>query len=316
MPALRLGTRSSALARRQTEFVAQALTAQVATAAGNDSDASQRSTVDLQTVVISTTGDRDQQSSLLTIGGQGVFVRQLEDALREGRIDVAVHSAKDIPSELLPGTTIAATLPRADVRDALVGGTLAGLPAGARVGTGSRRRVAQLRAARPDLEPADIRGNVGTRLRKLADGDYDAVILAAAGLQRLDQAHAVTELLSIDVMLPSPGQGVIALQIREHDEAARAALAPIDDAPTSTALRAERALLGMLGAGCALPIGGLAHVRAGEVVLVARVLDMRGERVIRAQESGPSDDPEAVGRRVAESLLARGARDLLQEVAS
>jgi hydroxymethylbilane synthase len=142
------------------------------------------------------------------------------------------------------------------------------------------------------------------------------VILAAAGLLRLDRADAVSELLSIDQMLPAPGQGVIALQIRDDDEAARAALRPIHDAATFTALRAERALLAELGAGCALPIGGLAHVRAGEVVLVARVFDMRGIRVIGVQESGPQDDSEAVGRRAAASLIARGARDLLQEAVS
>ena len=301
MSALRLGTRGSALARRQTESVAIALQAH-----GVKSDV----------VIVQTAGDRDRRSSLLTIGGQGVFVRQLEEALVDGRIDVAVHSAKDVPSELLPGTMIAATLPRADVRDALIGHTLDGLPAGARVGTGSRRRVAQLRAARPDVEPVDIRGNVDTRLRKLDEGEYDAVILAAAGLQRLDRAEAVTELLSIDRMMPSPGQGVIALQVRGDDSASQSALAAVDDAATSTALRAERALLAGLGAGCALPIGGLAHVRAGEVVLVARVLDMSGARAIGAQASGPGDDPESVGQRAVESLLARGARELLEAAVS
>ena len=209
MPALRLGTRGSALARRQTDAVAGALA---------------RRGVESAPLVVRTTGDRDATASLLVIGGQGVFVRQLEEALLDGRIDVAVHSAKDMPSDLLPGTTIAATLPRGDVRDALVGATLAGLAPGARVGTGSRRRVAQLLAARPDVAPLDIRGNVDTRLRKLADGQYDALILAAAGLERLGRAESVAELLPIDVMLPAPGQGVIALQIRDDNAHARAAV--------------------------------------------------------------------------------------------
>ncbi len=298
MASLRLGTRGSALARRQTDAVARAL-------AGRG--------IESTPVVVRTQGDRDAGASLLAIGGQGVFVRQLEEELLEGRIDVAVHSAKDVPGELLPGTAIAATLPRGDVRDALVGATLAGLPSGARVGTGSRRRAAQLLAARPDVAPADIRGNVDTRLRKLAAGDYDALILAAAGLERLDRTEAVAELLPIDVMLPAPGQGVIALQIRDDDARARDALSAIDHPPTGAALHAERALLRGLGAGCAVPIGGLARLRAGEVVLLARAIEVTGERVIAVQESGPADDPETVGRRAAERLLARGAREFLPE---
>ena len=301
MPALRLGTRGSALARRQTDAVAGALA---------------RRGVESAPVVVRTTGDRDATASLLAIGGQGVFVRQLEEALLDGRIDVAVHSAKDMPSDLLPGTTIAATLPRGDVRDALVGATLAGLAPGARVGTGSRRRVAQLLAARPDIAPLDIRGNVDTRLRKLADGQYDALILAAAGLERLGRTEAVAELLPIDVMLPAPGQGVIALQIRDDDAHTRDTVAQIDHPPTGVALRAERALLRTLGAGCAVPIGGLAHLRAGEVSLLARAIDITGRRVIAVQESGPASDPEAVGRRAGERLLARGAREFLPEPVS
>ncbi|PZC48533.1 MAG: hydroxymethylbilane synthase [Chloroflexi bacterium] len=301
MPPLRLGTRGSALARRQTELVAEALSA-----AG----------VDSEPLVIHTTGDRNLSASLLEIGGQGVFVREIEQALVEGRVDVAVHSAKDMPGELLPGTTVGATLPRADVRDVLVGSSLAGLAPGARVGTGSRRRVAQLLAARPDVVPAEIRGNVDTRLRKLSDGDYDAVILAAAGLERLGRAELVAESLPIDLMLPSPGQGVIALQVRDDDAATVAVLAAVDHAPTSTALRAERALLQTLGAGCSLPVAALAHLRANEVLLLTRVLDSRGEQWISVQESGPAADPEAVGRRAGEGLLARGARELLQEFVS
>lgn len=304
MPALRLGTRGSALARRQADIVAQALAG-----LGRPSE----------TVVVATSGDRDRSSSLLEIGGQGVFARQIEEELREGRIDVAVHSAKDVPTALLPGTALAAALPRADVRDALVSRkrmTLALLAAGATVATGSRRRVAQLRATRPDLVMVDVRGNVDTRLRKLEAGDFDALMLAAAGLDRLGRGEAIRERLPIDLMLPAPGQGVILLQTRSDDADTRAALRAVDHAPTMTALRAERAVLAALGAGCSLPVAALGHVRAGEVTLVAKVLDMAGRRVVTARETGPVAEPEAVGRRAGESLLARGAEAMLREPVS
>lgn len=298
VPPLRLGTRGSALALRQTELVTRALA---------------EAAVELEAVVIRTTGDRKASASLLEIGGHGVFVREIEQALLDGRIDIGVHSAKDLPGELLPGTRIGATLARADVRDVLVGSRLAELAPGARVGTGSRRRIAQLLAARPDLGPAEIRGNVDTRLGKLAGGEYDAIVLAAAGLDRLARHDVAAERIAVDVMLPSPGQGVIALQARLDDASVQAALAAIDHPPTHTALRAERAVLRRLGAGCELPVAALAHLRAGELLLLSRVLDPRGVQVIEVQESGPLDEAEAVGLRVGERLLARGARDLLQE---
>jgi hydroxymethylbilane synthase len=303
VPILRLGTRGSALARQQTQTVAAALAA---------------SGVDSELVPVSTTGDRDRRSSLLKIGGQGVFVRAIEEELRAGRIDIAVHSAKDVPTALLDGTSIAACLPRGDVRDVLIsdGLPLAALPDGARVGTGSRRRMAQLRTARPSLALVDIRGNVDTRLRKLAAGEYDALVLAAAGLQRLGRDDIAAEFLPIDVMLPAPGQAIIALQIRSGDASAAASLAPINDAHTSAALQAERAVLETLGEGCTLPVGALARARAGELVMIARVLDMSGEHAIGVQETGPIDDPEALGRRAGERLLVRGARELLQEMVS
>ena len=244
-------------------------------------------------------------------------MRQLEEALLAGRIDIAVHSAKDMPSDLLPGTTIAATLPRGDVRDALVGATLAGLAPGARVGTGSRRRVAQLLAARPDVAPLDIRGNVDTRLRKLADGQYDALILAAAGLERLGRTEAAAELLPIDIMLPAPGQGVIALQVREDDAYARDTWWP----RSITRRRASRcAPSGRCCArwGRAAPCRSAVWRTCGpsEVSLLARAIDITGRRVMAVQESGPAADPEAVGRRAGERLLARGAREFLPEPVS
>ena len=245
-----------------------------------------------------------------------MFVRQLEEALREHRVDVAAHSAKDIPPQLLEGTELVAFLPRADVRDALVsrdGRPLADLPPGALIGTSSRRREAQLRAQRPDLRAADIRGNVDTRLQKVSDGAYDAIVLAAAGLARLDRLNVVTEYLSLEVMLPSPGQGAIALQARRDDADTVAVLRRINHQPTALAVRAERALLRRLGAGCTLAVAALAQVRARELTLQARILSDDGARVVSAQRAGAAADPEALGDAVAEALLAQGADALLRE---
>ena len=299
---LRLGTRGSALALAQTAEAARALAAQ---------------SVETEQLIIESEGDRDRTTSLHTLGGQGIFVRTLERALLNGEIDVAVHSAKDVPSSPLAATELAAFLPRADLRDALVttdGAALDALPPAARVGTGSRRRAAQLLARRPDLIPTDIRGNVDTRLRKLADGEVDALLLAAAGLIRLDRTDAATELLPPDVMLPAPGQGAIALQCRAADAAARALLAACDHPPTRIAVTAERAVLAALGVGCSLPIAALAHARAGEVVLLARLLSPDGSRRIEVQRSAPEADAEPLGREVGEALLERGGRALLAEL--
>ena len=302
MPPLRLGTRGSALALAQTAEVRRALAAQgVAT----------------REVIIQSEGDRDRLTSLRTLGGQGVFVRALEQALLEGEIDAAIHSAKDVPSSPLAGTALAAFPPRADVRDALIaadGRALDELPRGARVGTGSRRRAAQLLARRPDLAPTDIRGNVDMRLRKLAEGEVDALLLAAAGLIRLDRPDAASQLLPPDLMLPAPGQGAIALQCRAEDAAAREALAACDDQPTRIAVAAERAVLRALGAGCSLPIAALAHVRGGEATLLTRLLSPDGSRRIEVQRAAPTEDAEALGREVGEALLARGGREMLAEL--
>lgn len=301
VPPLRLGTRGSALARRQAQEAARALAP---------------CGVETEEVICSTQGDRDRGTSLRVLGGQGVFVRQLEEALREHRVDVAAHSAKDIPPQLLEGTELVAFLPRADVRDALVsrdGRPLADLPPGALIGTSSHRREAQLRAQRPDLRAADIRGNVDTRLQKVSDGAYDAIVLAAAGLARLDRLNVVTEYLSLEVMLPSPGQGAIALQARRDDADTVAVLRRINHQPTALAVRAERALLRRLGAGCTLAVAALAQVRARELTLQARILSDDGARVVSAQRAGAAADPEALGDAVAEALLAQGADALLRE---
>ena len=304
----RLGGRGSALSRVQAELAASAL---------------RTVGIDTEFVPIVTQGDRDRRSSLRQIGGQGVFVRAVEQALLAGEIDAAVHSAKDVPPNIAAGTALAAYLPRGDVRDALVGHSPAPdlasdrwdtLPRGARVGTGSRRRAAQLLRLRPDLQVVDIRGNVDTRINKVEQGEYDAVIVAAAALQRLGRPSS--ELLPIDLMMPSPGQGALVLQCRLEDAAA---IASLDHASTSRAVRAERAMLRALGAGCSLPLAALGGLRpvagpvadGGEVVLVGRLLSEDGQELIDVQRSG--GDPDAVGAEVAQSLLQRGGRCLMEE---
>ena len=290
--ALRLGGRASKLSLVQAELASEAL-------AGIG--------IETEFVPVTTQGDRDRTSSLRVIGGQGVFVRAVESALLNGDIDVAVHSAKDVPPSIAEGTSLAAYLPRGDVRDAVVarnGSGLLDLPPGATIGTGSRRRAAQLLRLRPDLEVADIRGNVDTRIRKVEDGEFDAVIVAAAGLQRLGRAAA--EVLPIDLMMPSPGQGALVIQCRAEDAEQ---VSSANHAPTAQAVSAERAMLRALGAGCSLPLAALAGARGGEVLLAGRLLSADGAERIEIQRSGA--DPEAVGAEVAETLLERGGRQLL-----
>ena len=290
---LRLGGRGSALSRVQAQLAIDAMAA-----VG----------IEASFVPIVTQGDRDRVSSLRAIGGQGVFVRAVEAALRDGEIDVAVHSAKDVPPSVAEGTTLAAYLRRGDVRDALVsraGLSLLDLPAGARIGTGSRRREAQLRRLRPDCEVVDIRGNVDTRIRQVEDGSLDAVVLAAVGLHRL--GLVATELLPIDLMMPSPGQGALVLQCRESD---RERLREANHPATEQAVSAERAMLRALGAGCSLPVAGLGAVRGGEVLLAGRLLSADGSERIELQRAGV--DPEAVGVEVAETLLERGGQRLME----
>ena len=296
MTRVRIATRGSALALAQTALAADAM---------RHADAA----VEIETVEISTEGDRDRVTPLSVLGGRGVFVRAVEEALLAERADVAVHSLKDMPTQQLPGLALAAVLPRGDARDALVsreGALLTDLPAGARVGTSSNRRVALLRALRPDVAPAEIRGNVDTRLRKVADGDYEAVVLAAAGLDRLGRLDEASELFDPADFLPSPGQGAIVLQCRSGDEAMRALLAAIDDPDTRAATDAERGFLAALGAGCTLPVGAHARVAGGRVALRAMIAggapDDVGEP--RFEEgSGPAAEAEAIGRELGERML-------------
>ena len=298
MRTLRVGTRGSRLARAQTQEAVQAIEA-----AG----------VRVEVVVCRTLGDQQPEARLASIAGPGVFARAIEEALLDGRIDVAVHSAKDVGIAPLEGTELAAYLPRADVRDVLVsrsGSPLAGLPAGARVGTSSRRRAAQLRSLRQDVETPNIRGN-DTRIEKVQRGDYDGTVLAAAGLARLGRLDVVSEYLPIDRMLPAPGQGAVVLQARRGERETIAGLESLDHRPTALAVRAERAVLASLGAGCALPVAALGHVRAGEVTVVGAAYGERAARTITAQRSGPADDPEAVGHALAAALREQGVHELI-----
>ena len=304
MRPLRLGTRGSTLARRQTAEAIAALAAH-GVAGG--------------AVITTTQGDRDRSTPLTDLGGLGVFAREIERALLRDEVDVAVHSAKDLPTALLEETVIAAFLPRADARDALVGGgrrPLAALRPGARVGSSSRRRSAQIRVLRPDLVVAPIRGNVETRIAKVQRGEYDATVLAVAGLTRLGRIEEATEIFATDAMLPAPGQGAIALQARAADAPTLAALVRVNHPPTEIAVRAERALLGAFGAGCSLPIAALGRVTAAELRLSGLIADEPGERVVRAEQRGPVSDPEGVGKALAEALLGQGADALLREVVS
>ncbi len=303
MTTLRLGTRRSALATTQSTWVADRLRA-----LGHD----------VELVEVSTHGDRDRTTPLAQLGGTGVFVSALREALADGRVDLAVHSLKDLPTAPDPRTTLGAVPVREDVRDALVardGLTLGELPAGATVGTGSPRRRAQLAALGLGLEITDLRGNVDTRLRAVHEGRLDAVVLAAAGLRRLGRADEVTELLDPLQVLPAPGQGALAVEVRADDEATLAAVAPLEDPDTRACVTAERALLAELEAGCSAPVGALAEVVEGvdaaELSLRAVVAAPDGSTDLRRSLTGDPAEAAALGRRLARLLLEDGAADLM-----
>jgi hydroxymethylbilane synthase len=301
---LRLGTRRSALARAQSGQVADALRL-----AGH--------VVELVEVV--TEGDRSD-AAITELTGTGVFVTELRRRLSCGDVDVAVHSLKDLPTAPADDLVLAAVPSRADPRDALVacdGATLAELPSGSRVGTGAPRRIAQLRALGLGLDVVGIRGNVDSRLRRVADGELDAVVVAAAGLVRLGRIGEATEVLDPGQMLPAPGQGALAVECRVGDSALADALAGIlDDPLTRAAVTAERTLLADLEAGCTAPVGALADVAEGddgaeEIYLRAVVADLAGTRAIRLSATGPREDAAGVGHRLARDLIAAGAADLI-----
>jgi len=296
---LRLGTRGSALARAQSTEVAEQI----------------EKTCDraVELVEIVTNGDRS--SAPVATLGVGVFVSALRDALLAGEIDVAVHSYKDLPTAAADGLTIAAVPERADPRDALIardGLSLAELPAGSKIGTGSPRRIAQLLERGYGLECVPLRGNVDTRLRRVADGELDAVVLAAAGLARLGRIGEATELLDPMLMLPAPAQGALAVECRTGDAALLERLADLDHAATHAAVRAERALLAALEAGCSAPVGALAEVTEdNEMYLRGAVIAVDGSDAVRLSGTGTPSDAEAIGRRLAATLLDEGADSLM-----
>lgn len=292
-------TRPSRLARWQTNHVAELLRAA-------------HPGLITEKLVITTTGDRNLDQPLPEIGGKGLFTQELEEALREGRVDAAVHSLKDLPVDDAPGLAVGAVPQRARPNDALVcpaGQSLSELPPGARVGTSSLRRAAQLLALRPDLTVLPVRGNVDTRLRKAQEGEYDAILLAAAGLDRLGLNEHVTEWLALEAMLPAPGQGALAVQCRRDDTETLQLLAAIDHLPTRAAVEAERAFLQALGGGCSLPVGAFAEVQDGSLHLRGIVISLDGHH--RIMVAGEGSDPLALGASLAAEALAQGAAEVL-----
>jgi hydroxymethylbilane synthase len=265
--------------------------------------------------IIKTTGDKITDVPLAKVGTKGLFTKEIEEALLDGRADIAVHSLKDLPTELPDGLVLAAVPPREDPRDAMVGNRLADLPEGSRIGTSSLRRAAQLRQIRPDLDIESVRGNVDTRLRKLDQGEFDAILLASAGLKRLGWADRIAEIFPPDVMCPAVGQGALAIETRPSG-AGHDACAALDDPPTHIAVTAERALLRTLGGGCQVPIGAHATVSGAWLQLTGIVASPDGAQLIRARAEGPIADAESLGRSLGEDLLARGAREILQAVYS
>lgn len=295
MGAVRIGTRGSRLAVAQARWVVTRLRD-----AGTDAEVR----------IIHTTGDRARKVPLATLGGsagiKGVFTKEIEDALLAGEIDLAVHSLKDLPTELPGGLSLGCVPQRADPRDVLLGGTLASLPEGAVVGTGSRRRTEQLGHLRPDVSVADIRGNVDTRIRKLRSGGYDAIVLAAAGLERLGRLHEVAEYLPVDVMVPAAGQGALGIEVRTGDPAVLEVLSPLHDARAAAEVRAERALLRALGGGCEVPVGAHAALRDGRLTLVAAAAGSDGG-MVRVSGSASPGAASVLGDRVAGRLRLAGA---------
>ena len=301
------GSRGSALALWQTGRVVELLKAA-------------RPGLEVQVRTIQTQGDLVRDRALSQVGGKGLFVTEIENALLSGEIDLAVHSLKDMPTEQPAGLVLGAILERADARDALLvrdgAGDLAALPEGARVGTSSLRRQAQLLAARPDLRVLDLRGNVDTRVRKLREGQYDAVVLAVAGLERLGLAGAISQVLPLDLVLPAVGQGALCVEVRAGDGAARDLVASLDHAPTRQSTEAERALLRRLEGGCQVPVGAFARLDGGEIVLQGLVASPDGSRLVRDEIRGPVAEAARLGTALAGRLLAAGGEAILEEVRS
>jgi hydroxymethylbilane synthase len=300
---LRIGSRGSVLALWQAEFVRKQLF--------------QVTGVEAEVVIIKTTGDKMQQAPVGQIGGKGIFTKELEEALLEEAVDLAVHSVKDIPTDTPSRLHFPAVCRRDDVRDCLVshqGATLTNLKQGARVGTSSLRRQAQLRHHRPDLDMRDLRGNVDTRLRKVDSGEYDAIVVSKAGLDRLGLSQKITETLSTEISLPAVGQGAIAIQSRLKDQEATEVLEKLDDAETRTVIIAERALMAALHGGCQVPLGAWARMERGELVMDAVVCSVDGSQYVRQRATAPPEQATELGQRMAQMLVEGGAGNILEEV--
>jgi hydroxymethylbilane synthase len=300
MAKLRIGSRGSQLALWQANHVADLLRGR-----GHE----------VAIEIIKTTGDKITEVALSKVGTKGMFTKEIEEALAEKRVDLAVHSLKDLPTELSGEFTLGAILPREDARDAFVSQkflSLASLPKNARVGTSSLRREAQLRAMRPDLQVLSLRGNVDTRLRKLESGEFEAIILAAAGLKRLGREEMVRERLPLDEMCPAAGQGALAIEVRAADSGTAEAIGFMDDAASRATTSCERALLNRLGGGCQVPIGAHAELTGEQLVLTAVVASPDGTRVLRERQM--DREAKKLGESVAHQLLGKGAQEILDSI--
>ncbi|RMG60660.1 MAG: hydroxymethylbilane synthase [Deltaproteobacteria bacterium] len=303
---LKLGTRGSMLALWQANYVKGEIERK-------------HPGVKVELVRIKTTGDKILDVPLAKVGGKGLFVKEIEEALLDGRIDLAVHSMKDVPTVIPDGLTIAVITEREDPRDVLVcpsGKGFRELPAGARVGTSSLRRQAQILALRPDLQVEPLRGNLDTRLRKVEEGLYDAVILASAGITRMGWQERVTEYLDVETMIPAIGQGALGIEVREDDDETMEYIRFLTHRETEIAVRAERAFLHRLEGGCQVPIAAHGRMGGGTLELNALVASVDGKRVVRGRKSGDPSRPEDLGRDLAEEILSRGGKEILEEVYS
>ena len=301
---IRLGTRGSPLALVQTHWVEAQLRA---LHPGLATDV----------VIIKTSGDKLKDVPLAQVGGKGLFIKEIEEALLAGEVDLAVHSLKDMPAEMPPGCTLGAVPPREDCRDAFISqrhASLGEIPAGGRVGTGSLRRKVQILHRRPDLEVVHLRGNVETRLRKLETEGLDAIILAAAGLRRLGLGHVARGYLTETEMLPAIGQGALGLEVRVDDQEMLELLAPMNHLPTQVAVTAERAFLARLEGGCLVPVAALGRLTGDSLEVEALISDLEGRRFLQDRLVGSPEEAGSMGRRLAEMLLDRGGREILQEI--
>ena len=306
MMRLKLGTRGSKLALWQAQAVTERLK-------------EYHPDLQIEVVIIKTAGDKILDVALSRIGDKGLFTKELEKALLDGTIDLAVHSLKDLPSQLGEGLKLAAVMPRENPGYVLIsrsGLHLSDLPAGSVIGTSSLRRTAQLKAVRPDLQVIDIRGNVETRIKKMQEQQLDGIILAYAGVKRLGLEHWITQVLPYDIMLPATGQGTIAIETRDHDEKMDSILETVNDRKTFAEIQAERAFLGRLEGGCQVPMACLAECREGVIHMQGLVSSLDGSRVIRDSITGSSHEPEQIGLNLAERILEAGADRILRSIQS